>query len=272
MLKILGQRESHSVHVFATLQFRYPCIAKKTCQRHLPIGTSSRVRSFPLRAFIVVFFVRLTCASFHCSSLRQVTTSSQYLRPIASFGQLAICKAAILNLFIAKILNPQLVELLQLSRHNQPHSFQVINTAFIWSSSNTKNSTKFTQLPGAQRVEHTLCESPFSCTVKNCGHASSAECIDALLDRDLGIAEQGLLRKEHGVRLRDPVPQTCFTTSTIVEPCAERLHPIHHVPNISFASFTHDFNCLPWFVFCIGALRQFLSSSPSISCPGPPQR
>ena len=105
-------------------------------------------------------------------------------------------------------------------------------------------------------MEHTLCESPFSCTMKHCGPASR-ESVNALANRDLGVTEQGRLRVGHGVSLRDPVPHAHFRTSSIVQPCAKRLHALCHVPNVLFAAFAHNFDCLSWFVFGVGSCNNF---------------
>ena len=106
-------------------------------------------------------------------------------------------------------------------------------------------------------MEHTLCESPFSCAMKHCGPASRVESINALADRDLGVTEQGLLRVEHGVSLRDPVPHAHFRTSSIVQPCGKRLHVLCHMPNVLFAAFAHNFHCLSWFVLVLGPATIF---------------
>ena len=184
--------------------------------------------------------------------------SSRYLLPLASFGQLAICQAAIFTLFIAKFSDPGLIILLQLLCHIWSCSLHVINPALIWSSSKTQNTSKFTQLPRAQRLEHTLCESPFSSAMKHRRYTNRVKCRRyALADWNLGITEEGLFREENRVALGNPVPHTCFRATSAVQPCAKRFHTLCHMPSIFSASFAHDFDGLFWFVIGVGSSNNF---------------
>ena len=149
--------------------------------------------------------------------------SSQYLLSLASFGQLAICQAAIFTSFQSQILDPGLIMFLQLLYHNLSCSLHVINPALIWSSSKTQNTSKFTQLPRAQPLEHSLCESPFSSAMKHCRYTSRVKCRrHALADWNLGVTNEGLFREEQRVALRNLVPHTCCRATSAVQPCAKR--------------------------------------------------
>ena len=226
---------------------------------------------FPLHTVAVVLFCQLDICFFPVL----VASPSHNVLPISSVMGIirAACHLPSFNLHSlhSQILDPGLIMFLQLLCHNLSCSLHVINPALIWSSSKTQNTSMFTQLPRAQRLGHTLCESPFSSAMKHRRYTSRVKCRrHALADWNRGVTNKGLFREEQGVALRNPVPHTCFRATSAVQPCAQRFHTLSHMPSIFSASFAHDFDGLSWLNRC-RVQQQFSSFSPSIACSSLPQ-
>ena len=66
------------------------------------------------------------------------------------------------------------------------------------------------------------------------------EGVNPPFDRQFGIAEQTLLRVEHGVGFGDSVPHTGLRAASIVQPRAQCLHALHHSPDPAFTTVADD--------------------------------
>ena len=84
-------------------------------------------------------------SSLHNSSQSHVTDSSQYLRPLASLGQLTICHAAIRS--HGQGLHVLLIVFLELTGSTDASAFHVVNPALITSPAQAQDTTKLTQFP-----------------------------------------------------------------------------------------------------------------------------
>ena len=230
VLKILGQEEPLRP-CFASLQLRNPVITEKASKRHFPICTSSSERSFQLHTVAVVLFCQLDI----CLVPALVASPSHNVLPVPSaFGIIrAACHLPSCNLhsFHSQILDPGLIMFLQLLCHLQSCSLHVINPALIWSSSRTQNTSKFTQLPRAQRLEHTLCESPFSSTMMHLRYTSRVKC---------GKESWGHRRGPFSQRTKElPFEFLCHIL------VSEQPRLSNHVPSASIPSVTCQIYFLP---------------------------
>ena len=215
-----------------------------------PVVRSTKNRTFLLRAVPVV----LLGQSDVISSQRHVTDSSQYQRPFASLGQLAICQAATRTRRIARVCKRGWLCFFNCRATMTPvrftssaqHSFGLLRRQ------STRRSLP-TQLPDTQCLEHCLRVSPFTSTMKRRWCTRRVEGVNTPLDRQFGIAEQGLLRVKHGVCFGDPVPHAGLRATTIVQPRAQCLQALHHSPDPAFAAAADDLNNISRFVLCKGA-------------------
>ena len=71
---------------------------------------------------------------------------------------------------------------------------------------------------------------------------------NTLFDRQLGIAEQSLLRVEDGVGFGDSVPHTGLRETSIVQTLAQCLHALHHSPSPTSTTVDDDLNNISGFV------------------------
>ena len=113
ILKILGQREPLRP-CFASFHFRNPCLTEKACKRHFPTGSSSWVRSFPLRSVAVIFFCQIGISFFPVF----ITAPSHDFLPVSS--TLGIVRAAS---HLPSCNFHSFHSQLQLLSHNQPRPF-----------------------------------------------------------------------------------------------------------------------------------------------------
>ena len=74
------------------------------------------------------------------------------------------------------------------------------------------------------------------------------EGVNTPFDRQCGIAEQSILRVEHGVGFGDSVPHTGLRSTSIVQPRAQCLHALHHSPGPASTTLADDLNNISRFV------------------------
>ena len=153
-------------------------------------------------------------------------------------------------------LHAWLIVVLELSSHNDTSTFHVVDPALVRSSAQAQDTTKLTQFPNAQSLEHWLCVGPFTSSMERSWHARRVEGFNTLFHRQFGITEQSLLRLKHGVCFGDPVPHAGFWTTTIVQSCSQCLHAFHNSPNPAYAIVADNLNNIAGFL-----LRQWPSNN-----------
>ena len=124
---------------------------------------------------------------------------------------------------------------------------------FTWSAQHScglLRRPKFTQLPNTQCLEHRLSVGPFTSTMKRCRWPRREEGVHTPLDRQFGIAEQGLHRIKHGVRFGDSVPHAGLRAPTIVQPRAQCLHAFHHTPDPTSSTVADYLKNITRFALC----------------------
>ena len=74
------------------------------------------------------------------------------------------------------------------------------------------------------------------------------EGVNMPFDWQFGIAEQSLLRIEHGVGFGDSVPHTGLQRASIVQPRTQCLRALHHSPDPASTIVADDLNNISRFV------------------------
>ena len=153
VLKLFRQGEPLSPRV-ASLQFRYPGVSQESREKTLPVGRSTLDRAFPLRAVPIVLlgqfdvfvspqFVAATCHRFFpVSATLGIAREAHHLS--SSNTNTSHCQS----------LQAWLIVFLQLPGHNDTSTFHVVGPALVWSPAQAQDTTKLSQFPNAQRLEH----------------------------------------------------------------------------------------------------------------------
>ena len=150
---LFRQREPLSPRV-ASLQFRYPGVSQESRERSFPVGRSAWERAFPLCALPKVFlgqfdvFVSPHFITAPCHGLFPVSASLRIARTTHS---LPCCNTQTSH---RQRLHAWLIVFLQLTGNNDASMFHVISPALVRSPAQAQDTTKLTQFPHAQSLEH----------------------------------------------------------------------------------------------------------------------
>ena len=147
-------RESHSVHVLQGLQFRYPGVTQETREWTLPVVWSTWERAFTLRAvpiillgqfdvFVSPHFVTAPCHRFFPASATFRITRAAHHLPSSNT-----------HTSHRQSLHAWLIVFLELSGHNDASTFHVISPALVRSPAQAQDSTRLSQFPNTQSLEH----------------------------------------------------------------------------------------------------------------------
>ena len=153
VLKLFRQGEPLSPRV-ASRQFRYPGVSQESRERSLPAGRSAWERAFPLRAVPIVFlgqfdvFVSPHFVAAPCHRLFPVSAAFRIARATHHLP------SSNWHTSHRPSLHAWLIVFLELSGHNDTTTFHVISPALVWFPAQAQDTTKFTQFPNAQCLEH----------------------------------------------------------------------------------------------------------------------